>query len=175
VSRLSRYLPIIAVVSAVLTTVVFAAAFSARLDALSKDLSRNLAEFGSFAGTTVATKEEVESAHRSARILRSAWRVLAAVFVASTATVLWQKRDHDWRWLSALAFLIGLAVLAFGIGLSEAHRGPPMVLGVAATALSGIELVHDRRGGRPTSTVTWAALVVSIAGLLANLVRLRGF
>jgi hypothetical protein len=177
VARLFRFLPVIAVVSAILTTVVFGAAFWARLDALSKDTSRLLANFGSFRGMPVATQEEVESAYRVAEFLRSAWHWLAALFVASTVTALWQGRGQasDWPWLSALAFGVGLGVLAFGVAFTVGVWGLPIALGVAAAALSGFEVVRYRRSGRPVSIVTWAALSVSLAALVVNLVRPRGY
>ena len=136
-----------------------------------------LVNFGSFRGMPVATQEEVESAYRVARFLRSAWRVLAGVFVVSTVTALWQRRGQasEWPWLSGIAFVIGLGVLAFGIAFTVGVWALPIVLGVVSAGLSGFELALSRQSRRPVSIVTWAALGVSLAALVVNLVRPQGY
>jgi hypothetical protein len=175
VARLFRFLPALAIASAILATIVYGTYFWASVDALSKESSRFTAHMGSFRGLPVASQEEVDSARRLARLFRYAGRALLVVFVVSTATSLWLKRGEDWPWLSALAFVIALGVLGHGIAFAVGGWPLPIVLGVVAAVLASAEIIGARGNGRRPSIVSWAALGATAAGVVANIVHPRGF
>ena len=129
----------------------------------------------SFEGMPVASQAEVDNAKRLARFFRSASRALLVVFVASTGTALWLKRGDAWPWLSVFAFVVALGVLGFGLAFTVGVSGLPIVLGIGAAGLGSIEIAGARSLGRRPSFLSWTALGVAAAGLVANLVHQRGF